>query len=77
MASDEKSAATVFAPQPLQLGGHILLAIGRGLIHGSTAPRVDPVAQHRQPDPEILGDLAPGAATGLDQAHRLVAERLG
>jgi hypothetical protein len=67
----------VLAPQPPQLGRHVLLAIGRGLIHRSTAPRAAPVAQRRQPGPETLSDLAPGAATGLDQAHRLVAERLG
>jgi hypothetical protein len=49
----------VLPPQPLQLRCHILLAVLGRRLDLTLAAAIDPVAQGRKPDPEILGILAP------------------
>ena len=66
----------VLTPQPLQLSGHVLLAIPGRMVDLMLAPAIEPVPQGRQADPEILGDLASGSTAGLSQPDRFIPEFL-
>ena len=44
----------VLAPQPLQLGRHVLLALFGRIVDLMLAPAIEPVAQGRQADAEIF-----------------------
>ncbi len=66
----------VLAPQPLQLGRHILLPVLGRMINLMLAAAIDPVPQGRQADAEILGNLASRPAAGLDQTNGLILEFL-
>jgi hypothetical protein len=54
----------VLPPQPLQLGGRVLLALLGRIIDLTLAAAIKPVAQGRQTDPEIRRNLTPAAAAG-------------
>jgi hypothetical protein len=62
----------VLAPQPLQLGGHVLLALLGRIIDLTLAAAIEPVAQGRQADPEIRRNLTPAAAPGQGEPYRLI-----
>ena len=62
----------VLAPQPLQLGGHILLTLLGRIVDLALTAAIKPVAQGRQADPEIRRNLTPAAAAGQGEPHRLV-----
>jgi len=49
----------VLAPQPLQLGRHILLPLFGRIVDLTLAATVDPVAQGGQANPKIRGNRAP------------------
>ena len=66
----------ILTPQPLQLSGHVLLAVPGRVVDLMVAPAIEPVPQGRQADPEILGDLASGPAAGLSQPDRFIPEFL-
>ncbi len=62
----------VLAPQPFQLGRHVLLPLFRRIIDLALAAAVDPVAQSRQADPEIRGNRPSAAAAGQSKPHSLI-----
>jgi hypothetical protein len=62
----------VLAPQPLQLGGHVLLPLLRRSVDLTLATAVDPVPQGRRVDPEIRGNLTPIAAAGQGEPRCLI-----
>ena len=62
----------VLAPQPLQLGYHVLLPIGRWIVDLALAAAVDPVAQGRQADAEILSNRPSAAAAGQGEPNSLI-----
>ena len=66
----------VLAPQPLQLGGHVLLPLLGRVVDLTLAAAIEPVAQGRQADAEIRGNLTPAAATRQSEADRLILELL-
>jgi len=67
----------VLAAQPLEFGSHVFLSLGRRVVHLPLTPAVDPVAQRREPDAEISGDLPAGPPARLRQSHRLSTKLRG
>src|SRR5271170_555213 len=64
----------VLAPQPLQLGRHILLPLGRRRFQITLPALVDPSPQRRKTDPEIGGDLLLRSPARLDEPDGLSLE---
>jgi hypothetical protein len=64
----------VLAPQPLQLGRHVLLPVFGRSVDLTLATAIEPVAQGRQADAEIGGNLTPAAAAGQGEPHRLISK---
>jgi hypothetical protein len=62
----------VLAPQPLQLGRHILLALRGRVLDLKLTAAVDPVPQGRQANAEIRGNRPSAAATGQGEPYSLI-----
>ena len=60
------------APQPLQLGRHVLLAVLGRIINLTLTAAVDPIAQGRQADAEILSNRPSAAAPGQGKPNSLI-----
>jgi hypothetical protein len=62
----------VLTPQPLQLGGHVLLALLGRVIDLALATAINPMAQRRQANAEIRGNRPSAAATGQGEPYSLI-----
>jgi hypothetical protein len=62
----------ILAPQPLQLGGHVLLAVLGRIVNLALTAAVNPMAQGRQADAEIRGSRPSAAATGQSEPYSLI-----
>jgi hypothetical protein len=62
------------APQPLQLGGHVLLALLGRIVDLALATAINPMAQGRQADAEIRGNRPSAAAAGQSEPYSLIPE---
>jgi hypothetical protein len=62
----------VLAPQPLQLGGHVLLALRGRVLDLALATAINPMAQGRQANAEIRGNRPSAAAAGQGEPYSLI-----
>ena len=66
----------ILTPQPLQLSGHVFLAVPGRVVDLMLTPAIEPVPQGRQADAEICSNLAPAAAASQGEPHSLVPKLL-
>jgi|SRR5688572_16924368 hypothetical protein len=62
----------VLTPQPLQLGCRVLLALLGRIVDLTLATAIQLVAQDRQADPDIRGNLTLDSAAGQSKPYSLI-----